>query len=220
MTSNSLINVEAIKARQQELDDSERWFAFDGPVLGELSPTPFKVKIYAGGKRWGDGWTKGMQDYVRGLPGNQKRRFQQEHSRTHVTLPPGCLELANRAAIRASEAVRAVALVGPPLESLEGPLPDAIATTYGLPQGSSFPEDVLRAYVLGDDGTYRIPLQATPPEMFLASPEQVLAFMGLREFVNDVGAFHAQLMEGETEQEAPALKNSVSGSGAKGRGKT
>lgn len=218
MTTN-LIDVDAFKARQSMVDEATRWFAFEGPVLGEQSPTPLAVKLFSGGKKWGAGWTKGMQSYVASLPAGQRRKFNEKDAKSYLTLPPDCLEMANRAAIRHSGAVLAVKLVGPVLSDPAADLPADVVRAYKF-RFQRLPEDLAAMYRLKDDGTYAIPLQTEPHPLFRASAEQILVLMGLREFVNDIGTFHVQLTSEETENEEGDLANLDDGSDTAGPGTT
>lgn len=216
MARKNLFDVEAIERQARAVDDDVRWFALEGRQFGETSPIPLKVKVATGGDAWGRGWTKGMQDFARGLSPKKKKAFNVSATNP-LLIDTAALEKANRKAIAESGALLMVAMVGHPLEDPNAPLPTHLQALYG---GEKLPAEVREAYRLRDDGMWEIPLQAEPPAALIAAPEQVQRLMAFREFVNQVGGARRELVEDAAEDEETELGNLPGGSGGPAHGET
>ncbi len=216
MSMGKLFNIEEIEQAAKAVDREERWFALEGRRFGEHSPMPLKVKVHSGGEAWTRSWTKGAQDYAKSLSPSERRRFA-ENSANPLTMDADALVKANRAAIRGSGMLVAVALVGPVVGDVDEKLDPVVAKSYGF---DKLPASVRALYERMADGTWAIPLQAEPPQEFVASDEQVHRLLAFPDFVNQVANCRRILVDESLESEEEALGNSAGGSASSGLGES
>jgi len=205
----TFFDLEKVEAQADQVDVDERWFPLEGRRFGDTASLPLKVKVASGGEAWQRGWTKGAQAYAKGLSPSERRRFN-ENATNPLTIDAPALPRANRAAIRESGALLAVALVGPIIDDPDGPLPPDVAEAYGM---KSLPKEIRELYRLMTDGRWMIPVQVDPPEAFVASAEQIDRLLKYPDFVNQVGNCRRLLVEEGAEGLEEELGNFVGGSG-------
>jgi hypothetical protein len=204
-----MFNLDQVERQSAEVDQDERWFVLEGRRFGDTSPMPLKVKVRSGGDKWQRGWTKGAQAYAKDLSPSARREFDRG-SGNPLTINPDALPRANRAALRESGALLAVAVVGPELDDLDHPMTAAQEKIYGF---KKLPASIRPHYLKRTDGKWAIPVQAEPPAEFRASDEQVSHLHKYPEFVNGVGRARQLLVEEGKESLEDELGNFVAGSG-------
>lgn len=205
-----MFKVDSIEKRAEDAQREVRWFPCTGKVFGDQSPTPLKMQVRAGGEKWNRAWTAGMQEYAKGLPSGKRRRFNQ-NAQNPMTIDAEALVAANRAAIRESGVLVAVAACGPIVEFLDQPLPPDVGKAYAFSDGV-LPEALRALYRRRADGWYEIPVQTAPPEVLLLDAGDVDRLLKFPDFVNQVAEFRRQLVDEDAEGEEEELGNSASGS--------
>ncbi len=198
----SKFDIDKLEQNAKAIEREVRWFPLEGRRFGEHSPMPLKIKISSGGEEWARCWNKGAQAYAKDLSPSERRRFG-ENAANPLTMDAEALLRANRAAIRGSGMLAAVALVGPVVDDPSKPLSPEYHDVFG----ASLPSEVVAKYKRRSDGMSSYPLQSDPPEDWIASDDQIHRLLAYPDFVNQVANFRRILVDEGAEGEAEALGN-------------